>query len=96
MLRRPSATDPGIRGPKRFSWLKFEPHPLLQSCKGRGAVSSRGGVIEAKIVDASGRGAEVMLEAFELEPAQEAEFFYENGLLRSRRPKACKLRRSDS
>ena len=62
-------------GPKRFSWLKFEPHLLPQLRKGRGAVPSQGDVIEAKIVDASGRAAEVMLEALELEPAQEARIF---------------------
>ena len=43
--------------------------------KGKGAVPSHGDVIEAKIVDASGRAAEVILEALELEPAQEAGMF---------------------
>ena len=61
--------------PKRFSWLKFEPHPLPLLWERRGAVPSRGDVIEAKIVDASGRAAEVMLEALEVEPAQEAGIF---------------------
>ena len=60
--------------PKRFSWLECEPLPLPQLREGRGAVPSRGDVIEAKIVDASGRAAgKVMLEAIEVEPAQEAE-----------------------
>ena len=62
--------------PKRFSWLECEPHPLPQLWKGRGAVPSRGDVIEAKIADASGRAAEkVILEALEVEPAQEAGIF---------------------
>ena len=43
--------------------------------KGEGAVPSQGDVIEAKIVDASGRATEVILEALELEPAQEAGMF---------------------
>ena len=60
--------------PKRFSWLECEPLPLPQLREERGAVPSRGDVIEAKIADASGRAAEkVMLEALEVEPAQERE-----------------------
>ena len=62
--------------PKRFSWLECEPLPLPQLREGRGAVLSRGDVIEAKITDASGRAAgKVMLEALEVEPAQEAGIF---------------------
>ena len=59
--------------PMRFSWLECEPLPLPQLREGRGAVPSRGDVIEAKIADASGRAAgKVMLEALEVEPTQEA------------------------
>ena len=62
--------------PKRFSWLECEPLPLPQLREGRGAVPSRGDVIEAKIADASGRAAgKVMLEELEVEPAQEAGIF---------------------
>ena len=62
--------------PKRFSWLECEPLPLPQLREERGAVPSRGDVTEAKIADASGRAAEkVMLEALEVEPAQEAGSF---------------------
>ena len=61
---------------KRFSWLECEPLPLPHLREGRGAVPSRGDVIEAKIADASGRAAgKVMLEALEVEPAQEAGIF---------------------
>ena len=75
--------------PKRFSWLECEPLPLPHLWEG-----SRGGVIEAKIADASGRAAgKVMLEALEVEPAQEAGIFA-SGLLGGRRPGARKLRRS--
>ena len=62
--------------PKRYSWLECEPLPLPQLRERRGAVPSRGDVIEAKIADASGRAAgKVMLEALEVEPAQEAGIF---------------------
>ena len=59
--------------PNRFSLLECEPLPLPQLREGRGAVPSRRDVIEPKIADASGRAAgKVMLEAIEVEPAQEA------------------------
>ena len=62
--------------PKRFSWRECEPLPLPQLREERGAVPSRGDVIEAKIADASGRAVgKVMLEALEVEPAQEAGIF---------------------
>ena len=53
-----------------------EPLPLPQLREGRGAVPRRGDVIEVQIADASGRAAgKVMLEAIEVEPAQEAGIF---------------------
>ena len=62
--------------PKRFSCLECEPLPLPHLREGRGAVPSRGDVIEANIADASGWAAgKVMLEALEVEPAQEAGIF---------------------
>ena len=105
--KRPSATDPGIRGgplppvrkgrpaadpraslmekaelpkesgdPKCLSWVECEPLPLPQLREGRGVAPSRGDVIEAVIADVNGRAAgKVMLEAIEVEPAQEAGIF---------------------
>ena len=67
---------PKENDPKRFSWLKCEPLPLPQLREGRGAVPRRGDVIEAKIADVSCRAAgKVMLEALDVEPAQEAGIF---------------------
>ena len=62
--------------PKRFSWLECEPLPLPQLREGRGAVPSRGDVIEAKIAGASGRaaGESVMLKALEVSPRKRREF----------------------
>ena len=62
--------------PKRFSWLECEPLPLPQLREGRGAVPSRGDVIEVKTADVSGRAAvKLMLEALKVKPAQEAGIF---------------------
>ena len=50
--------------------------PSATVAGGRGAVPSRGVVIEEKIADASGRAAKkVMLEALKVKPAQEARIF---------------------
>ena len=62
--------------PKRLSWVEREPLPLPLLQEGKGAVQNRGDVIEAKIAHANGREVgKVMLEALEVEPAQEAGIF---------------------
>ena len=62
--------------PKRLSWVECEPLPLPQLREGRGVAPSRGDVIEAEVADVNGRAAgKLMLEAIEVEPAQEAGIF---------------------
>ena len=61
--------------PEAILLAKVRASPSSTVMKGEGAVPSQGDVIEAKTVDASGRAAEVILEALELEPAQEAGMF---------------------
>ena len=60
---------------RRKMWTRSD-SPLPRLREESGAVPSRGDVIETKIADASGRAAgKVMLEALEVEPAQEAGIF---------------------
>ena len=88
--KRPSVTDPGIRsgplpqvrkgrpaadGDDRAPEGKWRPE-TSQLREGRRVAPSRGDVIEAEVADVNGRAAgKVMLEAIEVELAQEAGIF---------------------
>ena len=62
--------------PKCLSRVECEPLPLPQLREGKGVAPSRGDVIEAEITEVNGRAAgKVMLEAIEVEPAQQAGIF---------------------